>query len=65
MGYFGPAGLPQPITRRLHTEIVAGMNQPDIVALFDKLGLGIELSESPEAFWGSGKEAVGAVRGVG
>jgi tripartite-type tricarboxylate transporter receptor subunit TctC len=50
MGYFGPAGLPQPITRRLHGEITKGMNQPDIVAIFDKLGLNIDLSESPEAF---------------
>jgi tripartite-type tricarboxylate transporter receptor subunit TctC len=50
MGYFGPAGLPQPITRRLHAEITKGMNQADMIALFDKLGLGIDLSESPEAF---------------
>jgi tripartite-type tricarboxylate transporter receptor subunit TctC len=50
MGYFGPAGLPDPITRRLHAEIVKGMHQPDIVAVFEKLGLGIDLSETPEAF---------------
>jgi tripartite-type tricarboxylate transporter receptor subunit TctC len=50
MGYFGPAGLPDPITRRLHTEIVKGMQHPDSVAVFDKLGLGIDLSETPEAF---------------
>jgi tripartite-type tricarboxylate transporter receptor subunit TctC len=50
MGYFGPAGLPDPITRRLHAEIVKGMQHPDIVAVFDKLGLGIDLSETPEAF---------------
>jgi tripartite-type tricarboxylate transporter receptor subunit TctC len=50
MGYFGPAGLPEPLTRRLHGEIVKGMQHPDIVAVFDKLGLGIDLSETPEAF---------------
>lgn len=50
MGYFGPAGLPQPIARRLHAAIVTGVNHPEVVALFDKLGLGIDLSESPEAF---------------
>ena len=50
MGYFGPAGLPQPITRRLHAEIVKAMNSLETITVFDKLGLGIEVSESPEAF---------------
>ena len=50
MAYFGPAGLPQPITNRLHAEIVKGMNHPDTIAIFDKLGLGIEVSDSPEQY---------------
>jgi len=50
MAYLGPAGMPQAITRRLHTDIVKGMNQPDVIGVFDKLGLVIETSSSPEAF---------------
>lgn len=50
MAYFAPAGLPQPITRRLFTEIVKGMNTPEVGAIFDKLGLLVETSASPEQF---------------
>jgi len=50
MAYFGPAGMPQPITRRLFTEIVKGMNTPEVNAIFDKLGLLVETSSSPEQF---------------
>jgi tripartite-type tricarboxylate transporter receptor subunit TctC len=50
MAYFGPAGMPQPITRRLHAEIVKGMNNAETVSIFDKLGLLVETSESPEQF---------------
>jgi tripartite-type tricarboxylate transporter receptor subunit TctC len=50
MAYFGPAGLPQPITRRLHAEIVKGMHQPEVMSIFDRLGLLVQTSESPEQF---------------
>jgi tripartite-type tricarboxylate transporter receptor subunit TctC len=50
MAYFGPAGLPQPITRRLHAELVKGMATADVMSVFDKLGLLVETSASPEAF---------------
>jgi tripartite-type tricarboxylate transporter receptor subunit TctC len=50
MAYFGPAGLPQPITRRLYIEIGKGMGTPDVIAIFEKLGLQIEVSASPEQF---------------
>jgi tripartite-type tricarboxylate transporter receptor subunit TctC len=50
MAYFGPAGLPQPIVKRLHTEIVKAMHQPELSAVFEKLGLLVETSESPERF---------------
>ena len=50
MAYFGPAGLPQPITRRLHAEIVKGMHTPEVTGVFDKLGLLVETSASPEQF---------------
>ena len=50
MAYFGPAGLPQPIVKRLHTEIVKAMHHPEVSAVFEKLGLVVETSESPEQF---------------
>jgi tripartite-type tricarboxylate transporter receptor subunit TctC len=50
MAYLGPAGMPAPIARRLHAEIVKGMQQKDVVSVFDKLGLLVETSASPEAF---------------
>ena len=50
MAYFGPAGLPQQITRRLHAELVKGMTAPDVIGVFDKLGLLVETSASPEQF---------------
>ena len=31
-GFFGPAGLPQPVVARLHGEIVRGLNAPDVRA---------------------------------
>jgi len=42
--------MPAPIARRLHAEIVKGMQQKDVVSVFDKLGLLVETSASPEAF---------------
>ena len=50
MAFLGPAGMAQPITRRLHAEIVKGMNDPQVAAMYDKFGLVVETSESPEAF---------------
>jgi len=50
MGILGPAGLPMQIGRRLHTEIVKGMHDSQVTAMFDKFGLMVETSESPEAF---------------
>ena len=50
MAYFGPAGLPQPITKRLHAELVKGMATADVMSVFDKLGLLVETSASPESF---------------
>jgi tripartite-type tricarboxylate transporter receptor subunit TctC len=50
MAILGPAGLPQPIARRLHAEIVKGMANQDVIKVFQRLGLEVETSESPEAF---------------
>ena len=48
-GYFGPAGLPQPVTARLNAEIVKGLRTPEVLAKVDQLGL-IALGDSPEQF---------------
>jgi tripartite-type tricarboxylate transporter receptor subunit TctC len=50
MAYFGPAGLPQPIVKRLHADIVKAMHHPEVGAVFEKLGLVVETSETPERF---------------
>jgi tripartite-type tricarboxylate transporter receptor subunit TctC len=50
MAYFGPAALPATIATRLHAEINKAMNHPEAISVFDKLGLGIEVSESPQQF---------------
>ena len=50
MAYFAPAGLPQPITRRLFNEIGKAMQQPEVISIYDKVGFLVETSESPERF---------------
>jgi tripartite-type tricarboxylate transporter receptor subunit TctC len=49
MGYLGPAGMPQPIVRRLYEEIVKALALPDVRAKFDDLGLIIETT-TPDQF---------------
>ncbi len=38
MAYFGPAGLPEPIVRRLNAEIARAMNSPDVRAKALEIG---------------------------
>ena len=40
-GYFGPAGLPQPIVARLNTDINAGLNAADVRAKLEGAGMQI------------------------
>ena len=40
-GYFGPAGLPQPMVTRLNGEIVSGLNAPDVSAKLEGAGMQI------------------------
>ena len=47
MGYFGPPGLPQPILRRLNTELVKALNHPEVRAKSDEMGFVIG-SSTPE-----------------
>ena len=48
-GYFGPAGLPQPIVRRLYDELHRAATHPDTVAKLDQLGIPVETLD-PAAF---------------
>lgn len=50
MGYLGPAGLPAAITRRLHAEGVKAIFAPEVRGVFEKLGLVVDSSPSPEEF---------------
>jgi len=47
MGYFGPPGLPQAILRRLNTELVKALNNPEVRAKADDIGF-IVISSTPE-----------------
>jgi tripartite-type tricarboxylate transporter receptor subunit TctC len=49
MGYFGPAGLPQPIVRRLNEEIVKAVNSEEVRAKFEAIGFMV-LTSTPEEF---------------
>jgi tripartite-type tricarboxylate transporter receptor subunit TctC len=48
-GFFGPAGLPEPILRRLNTTAVQIMKQPELVAKFRSLGFE-PAPDTPEEF---------------
>jgi tripartite-type tricarboxylate transporter receptor subunit TctC len=48
MGYFGPAGLPQPIVRRLHDEIVKTVTQSEVRAKAQDIGLAAATSTPEE-----------------
>jgi tripartite-type tricarboxylate transporter receptor subunit TctC len=49
MGYLAPAGLPQPILRRLNSEIVKIMAMPDVKAKSEQIGF-IPSTGTPEDF---------------
>ena len=48
-GFFGPAGLPEPIVRRLNAEILKAINAPDARAKLEAAGMPV-LGTSPEEF---------------
>ena len=48
-GYFGPAGLPQPIVQRLNGELNKALAAADVKALMDRAGL-MQVGGSPEQF---------------
>lgn len=49
VGYFGPAGLPQPILRRLNSEYVKALNSPEFKPKFEAQNNPI-VANSPEEF---------------
>ena len=49
MGYFAPAGLPEPILKRLHGEIVKALRVPDVTRRFEDLGFAV-VGNSPAEF---------------
>ena len=48
MGFFAPAGLPEPIMARLHAELVRAINAPSVRTLLDQNGFEIATSEKGE-----------------
>jgi tripartite-type tricarboxylate transporter receptor subunit TctC len=47
--YFGPAGLPQPVLRRLGSEIVKDLNAPDVRPKLDQISYTV-VGNTPEQF---------------
>jgi tripartite-type tricarboxylate transporter receptor subunit TctC len=50
LGFLFPAGTPSGIVTRMHKEINAAMNSPDVRTPLEKVGMTIDTAESPEAF---------------
>jgi tripartite-type tricarboxylate transporter receptor subunit TctC len=49
VGYFGPAGLPQPVLRRLNAEYVKGLTSPEFRPKFEAVNNAI-VANTPEEF---------------
>jgi tripartite-type tricarboxylate transporter receptor subunit TctC len=52
VGFFGPAGLPQPVLRRLNGELVKALDPPEMRARWAELGFQVA-ANSPEEFTAS------------
>lgn len=48
-GFLGPAGLPQPIVKRLHGEVVAALKAPEVIKVLEGYSLDVAVSD-PEQF---------------
>jgi tripartite-type tricarboxylate transporter receptor subunit TctC len=48
-GFFGPPGLPAPITQRLNAEIIKALNAPDVKPILEDNGLAIA-GDTPQQF---------------
>jgi tripartite-type tricarboxylate transporter receptor subunit TctC len=49
LGFFGPAGLPEPIVKRLNDEILKAIHAPDVRAKLEAAGMPVT-GTSPEEF---------------
>ncbi|HEX4798667.1 MAG TPA: tripartite tricarboxylate transporter substrate binding protein [Burkholderiales bacterium] len=47
-GYFGPAGMPQPVAKRLHDEIVRVLTRPEVRSKAEDIGFVIDTSTPEE-----------------
>ena len=47
-GYFGPAGMPQPVAKRLHDEIVKVLSRPEVRSKAEDIGFVIDTSTPEE-----------------
>ena len=50
LGYIAPAGTPDAVVKKLHADIVAAVNKPDVQKRLVALGTEVVTSESPQAF---------------
>ena len=48
-GFFGPAGLPQPVLARINSEIAKALNAPEVRGRLDE-GAMVVIANSPEQF---------------
>ena len=49
-GVYGPARMPQALTRRLHADINRALSVPDVVQKINDMGFDVVLANSPEDF---------------
>jgi len=49
-GLFGPAGLPQPLLRRIHADVLKALNKPEIRAKLADQHFEVITNETPEEF---------------
>jgi tripartite-type tricarboxylate transporter receptor subunit TctC len=52
MGFFAPSGLPREVNAKLYEAIAAALQNPEVVAKFDQLGL-VPALQAPDAFTAS------------
>jgi tripartite-type tricarboxylate transporter receptor subunit TctC len=49
MGFFAPSGLPRDVNAKFHDAVSAALQNPEVVAKFDQLGL-VAALQAPDAF---------------
>lgn len=62
-GFFGPAGLPQPLVTRLHSEILKALNVPEVRSRLDAGGL-LLVASSPQELADAVKRDIGVVANI-